>query len=155
MSRQFTPPPVASGGTATGVFLLGLNSTGPFVIPPNPPSNAYQPGYGAAGATPSGASAGNVNINPFLVNSQRVVVFGNIRSGGINFLTVCISAVVPQNHFISVVFMDQSSVLYTLTTATASFNSVYTGIGFSVWTWQPGPFPNLPFFGNQSATFNW
>lgn len=142
-------PTVVAGNSIVGLFSMFNNSSGPFL-----PNSVYSLGMGHN--TPSGVNIGFIAPDPLIVNAQNLTIFGHMSAGPNNYIVVGINAPgLLQSHFTSLDFTDSIPTVYHLTTASAVFNGPppFADAAYSVWTWQPVPFPHLNQM--QSVTFNW
>lgn len=91
------------------------------------------------------------------INGQDLVVAGSVGVGPIWYYTLCVPAVVAQDFFTEWDFDTVSDGPVALTSATASFNSQFTAVGFSIWAWEmPGTgFPSGFVQVNSNNTITW
>ncbi len=111
------------------------NSSGPYLVPNNTSliSGVTRPPIpSVVGVAPLGA----LTPDPVLVNGLGLQVVGSVGVGPIWYYTVCLFGTVAQDFFTDMTFTTVGGDLVTLTSATADFNGLFTGVGFSIWDWE-------------------
>lgn len=148
------PPPRAPGSQT---FSVGAGNSSQNAFNP-PPTTEFAPAFGRPSFTPSGNGAGTITPDPTTIDAANIVIFGAIRNddNSTNYIVLCVEGSFPQDYFTNLTFNDGAGGgghNYNLSSASASFNGVFSDANFTTWAWTPvvNAFPPL----SQPITVNW
>ena len=130
----------------------GVGSTGPSF---NGPGQTFFSAVTSTAGTPSGFSGPGAAPDPLTIKGAQLSTFGmistspvNLPPNGLGFIVILATAGLPQNHFTSVSFTLSNGHSYTLTTASADFNTPWddtaTTSGWTTWVWPNSVEPFFP-----------
>lgn len=130
-------PPIPPAGNQVIFQMLvdATDSSGPYLVPNN--TSLIDGITTTPIPSPLGVqNLGALSANPVNVNGQAIVVLGSVGVGPIWYYTLCLPAVVAQGFFTDLSFTTVGGDPVTLTSASADFNGLFTGVGFSIWDWE-------------------